>query len=517
MSTLRAVLLVLLVSVGTVLAQAPDTVTVGSKTFAESRLLGEIMAQLLEARTDLKVERKFGIAGGVVCFKAAVNGDIDLYPAYTGTGVASILKLDGVFRDPLQTYAVVSQHYRQDYDLVWLPPFGFNNTYAMAVPGPVAEKWKLKKVSDLKAVEDKIRVGVSHEFLSRPDGLPGLREAYGLSLPEARGMEHGLAYRGVAEGTVDLIDAYSTDGELLRYKLVTLVDDKQFFPPYHAAPVVREALIESHPEVAKVLSELGYTLNDDQMQQLNYEVQEKRRPIPEVAREFLESRELIDRKSSKLESSGPRDKGFIALMMARWDKTLALTGEHLWLTAVSLFWAILVGVPTGIVITRKEKIAQPVLGAAGVIQTVPSIALLAFMIPVPGLGMGARSAIMALLLYALLPIIRNTYTGIQEVDPRLLEAARGMGLTDRQLLTMVELPLATRTIMAGIRTSAVINVGVATLAAFIGAGGLGDPIVTGLQLNDTNLVLAGALPAALLAIVVDQSLGLLEKVLAPSG
>ena len=184
---------------------------------------------------------------------------------------------------------------------------------------------------------------------------------------------------------------------------------------------------------------------------------------------------------------------------------------------MSLGLAILVGVPTGIAITRYSKVAQPVLGLTGVIQTIPSIALLAFMIPVPGLGLGVKSAIAALFLYALLPIIRNTYTGIREVAPGLLEAARGMGLTNLQLLTIVELPLASTTIMAGIRTSAVINIGVATLAAFIGAGGLGDPIVTGLQLNDTELILAGAIPAALLAIAVDQLLGVVEKLLAPKG
>jgi osmoprotectant transport system permease protein len=158
-----------------------------------------------------------------------------------------------------------------------------------------------------------------------------------------------------------------------------------------------------------------------------------------------------------------------------------------------------------------------VLGLAGVIQTVPSLALLAFMIPIPGLGLGARSAVVALLLYALLPIVRNTFTGIREVDPALLEAARGMGLTSGQVLWRVEMPLAVRTIMAGIRTSTVISIGVATLAAFVGAGGLGDPIVTGLQLNDIDLILSGAVPAAGLALIVDFGLGMCERLLAPRG
>lgn len=300
---------------------------------------------------------------------------------------------------------------------------------------------------------------------------------------------------------------------------MALKDDKKFFPPYQAAPVVRQDLLRRHPEVKEALSQLGFKLDEETMQNLNYEVQEKKRPIPEVVREFLQELNLAetDREASKITSSEGRRGGFLTFMDSRKKRTFELIRRHLYLTGISLLFAILVGVPTGIFISRYRKTAQPILGVAGVIQTIPSIALLAFLIPVPGLGLGTRSAIVALFLYALLPIIRNTFTGLQEVDPALLEAAQGMGLTRRQRLTLVELPLATRTIMAGIRTSAVINVGVATLAAFIGAGGLGDPIVAGLQLNDTDLILAGALPAAVLAIVVDQGLGLFERFLSPKG
>ena len=196
---------------------------------------------------------------------------------------------------------------------------------------------------------------------------------------------------------------------------------------------------------------------------------------------------------------------------------LDLTLQHLQLSGLAVLLAILLAVPLGIAASRLPLLRRLSLGAAGVIQTVPSLALLAFMIPLPGLGLGARSAIAALVLYAVLPILRNTYTGIVEVDPDLLEAAEGMGLRPRQILTRVQLPLAVRTIMAGVRTAAVISVGVATLAAFIGAGGLGEPIVTGLELNDTDLILSGAAPAALLAVLVDLALGLLERALAPRG
>lgn len=503
----------------TLAAQAQDTVKIGSKIFPESRILGEMMAQIIEANTDLKVERKLGLGATLVCFQATVSGELDIYPEYTGTGVINILKLPGDFRDPLRTYMTARKLFNSEYDLEWLTPFGFNNTYVMAVSPEFAKEHKLRKVSDLKRVEKLVRPGMNHEFLKRPDGYPGLAELYDLDISQNMGMEHGLAYQAIANGKINLVNAYSTDGELRRYKLVSLEDNLNYFPPYHAAPVVRGELLRRHPEVGKALELLGFQLNDQSMQELNYQVQEKRRPIPEVVSEFLISKNLIESdglvggKSTSTQARG----SFLDFFLSRTPQTLKLTRRHLYLTAVSLFLAISVGVPIGIVITRTPRLAQPVLGLAGVIQTIPSIALLAFMIPIPSLGLGSRSAIVALFLYALLPIIRNTFTGIKEVDPGLLEAARGMGLTDRQLLTVVELPLAIRTIMAGIRTSAVINIGVATLAAFIGAGGLGDPIVTGLQLNDSDLVLAGAIPAALLAIAVDQGLGLVEKLLAPKG
>ncbi|MCG8557197.1 MAG: ABC transporter permease [Proteobacteria bacterium] len=207
----------------------------------------------------------------------------------------------------------------------------------------------------------------------------------------------------------------------------------------------------------------------------------------------------------------------LPFLWSRRDVTLRLALQHLGLTVLAVALAVIVAVPLGIVLTRKTRLVPVVMGGAGVLQTIPSLALLAFMIPVPGLGLGARSAVAALCLYALLPIIRNTYSGIRDVDPDLLEAARGMGLRDRELLAKVELPLATRAIMAGIRTSTVISIGVATLAAFIGAGGLGDPIVTGLQLNDSYLILSGALPAAMLALCADFVLGYVERALIPRG
>ncbi len=502
---------------GSVSAQEPSRapIVIGSKSFTESRILGEILAQLVEAHTDARVERRLGLGGTKICFDALCAGEIDVYPEYTGTGLVAILGGEAL-SGPLQTYTSVRAQFRERYDLVWLAPFGFNNTYALAMPEKRADALGVKTISDLAAHVGELRVGVTHEFLNRKDGWPGLSKIYSLGEARIRGMEHGLAYAAIESGETDLIDVYSTDGKLLRYGLRVLEDDRGYFPQYHAAPVVRAKTLEAYPKLGPLLERLALRLPDDRMQRLNYLVEEEKRSFEDVARSFLQEEGLVDGGAPlRMDQPSARKLGFFALLGARWRETLALTWQHLGLTLLAVLLATLVAVPLGVLCTRVPRLAQPVLGGAGVIQTIPSLALLAFMIPVPGLGLGASSAVVALFLYALLPIVRNTYTGICEVDADLVEAARGMGLRDAQILRFVQLPLATRTIMAGIRTATVISIGVATLAAFIGAGGLGEPILTGLQLNDTNLILTGAVPAALLAVLVDALLAGVERLLVP--
>jgi len=501
---------------GGALPQGGGAITIGSKNFTENRLLAEIMAQLIEAHSDLSVDRRINLGGTTVVFSALRNGEIDLYPEYTGTGWTIHLGITERVSDPLRAYLRVRREFLRRFDIQWLAPFGFSNSYALAVDSSVADSLGLRAISDLKGYQDHVRAGLSHEFLNRNDGYPGLAQAYGLSLGDVRGMEHGLAYEALISGRVDVIDTWTTDGKLLRYPVTILDDDLGFFPPYHAAPIVRRATLDRHPELAPLLNRLAFTIDDERMRQLNYQVEEEGGPFAEVARGFLQSEGLLSDTARRTAVTGERG-GLWAFVKARARPTLHLTLQHLWLTGMAVLLAIALAVPLGIWLTRRRRIAGAVLGAAGVVQTVPSLALLAFMIPIPWLGLGARSAIAALFLYALLPILRNTVTGINGVDADLLEAARGMGLRDRQILTRVELPLATATIMAGIRTSTVISIGIATLAAFIGAGGLGDPIVTGLQLNDTNLILAGAVPAAALALIVDGLLGMAEKALVPKG
>jgi osmoprotectant transport system permease protein len=495
----------------------PARLVIGSKNFAESRLLGEMMAVLLEAHTDLDVHHRSGLGGTLVCFTALERGEIDLYAEYTGTAWSIILRNTERVADPLRAYLQVQSQFRERHDIEWLAPFGLNNSYALAMREAQAEALGVRTISDLLPHAAGLRAGFSIEFVNREDGWMGLGPFYGLALGQVRAMEHGLAYEAVAAGSLDLIDAYTTDGKLLRYPLRVLDDDRGFFPPYQGAPIIRGEMLRARPDLRAVLERLSFRIADRAMIELNHAVEERGRDFRDVARGFLVAEGLIDAGAAEAADLGGEREGLVAFMAGRWRETLRLAWEHLQLSLAAVLLAVVVAVPLGIAVARRPFAERLALGAAGVVQTIPSLALLAFMIAIPGLGLSARSAIVALFLYAVLPILRNTHTGLRSISPELLDAAVGIGLTPRQILFRVQLPLATRTIMAGVRTAAVISIGVATLAAFIGAGGLGEPIVTGLYLNDTRLILSGAIPAAVLAILADALLGRLEVRLTPRG
>ncbi len=441
------------------------------------------MAQLIEQKTELNVERKFGLGGTLICFEAMQQNELDIYPEYTGTGLRAILNDTSSARSAEETFMYVQEQFLKHYQLQWLPSFGFNNTYALVA----RESLGLTKISDLQNKPD-IAIAFSHEFMNRPDGLPGLKQHYSLVFGTVRGMEHGLVYKAIESGEVDLTDAYSTDGKLAEYQLAQLEDDKGFFPPYFAAPVVRKQFLQAHPEVEQVLRQLAGVLNETAMQELNYQLEVAHKPLAAVARKFLIERSLIA-------ATKPKERVPVWQSAKLWKRI----GEHLQLTAVAVVLAVLLGVPLGLLISRVPKLAKGVLATTGLLQTIPSLALLGFMIPL--FGIGFWPALVALFLYALLPIVRNTYTGLAQVAPALVEAARGMGMSTNQVLC--------------IRTATVINIGTATLAAFIGAGGLGEFIFTGITLNDNQLILQGAVPAALLALLADALLGWVEKRLQP--
>lgn len=477
-------------------AKAQETIRIGSKEFPESHLLAEIMAQLIESHPAYTVERNFGLGGTLICFEALQQDEIDLYPEYTGTGLRVLLQSDTQLVDPDVVLAFVDSAFHNRFDLRWLPAFGFNNTYALAV----SATFPAQTLSELQAYPD-LQIAFTHEFLNREDGFPGLAAHYGFHWTNVRGMEHGLVYKAMKNGQVDLTDAYSTDGQLVAFDLKLLKDDRGFFPQYYGAPMVRQQSLDRYPELTNILAPLTGSIDEATMQRLNYEVEVNHRSFAEVAGSFLIENGWVT----------PDEVEERSLFAPLLESVL----EHMELTFIATLLAVLLGVPLSMLILGHTRVANTVLTITGLVQTIPSLALLGFLIPLLGIGFGP--AIVALFLYALLPIVRNTYTGLQSIDPVLIEAGWAMGMTRNQLLLRVRLPLAARFILAGIRTATVINIGTATLAAFIGAGGLGEFILTGITLNDNQMILQGAIPAALLALVTDRALGYLEKRLEPRG
>ncbi len=474
--------LVALVAIGQ--AAAGETIVVGSKRFTESYVLAEIFAQTLE-RAGYDVERQFGFGGTLITFEALAAGEIDVYPEYSGTLTRTVLRVaDDELDAALATRGLQA-----------LAPLGFDNTYALAVTGELAASRALRSISDLAEHGD-LALAFSHEFLNREDGWPGLRTAYGLDLAPS-GIDHGLAYRALVDGRIDVTDAYATDGDISRYGLTILKDDLEYFPAYLAVPLVRATL----PENARArLDALGGRIDDATMRALNARVMVDGATFETVAREFLGAE-----RDGEV-SSGTGDD--------RWSRLWRNTQRHLKLTLIALFGATLAGIGTALAVYRSDGLSRTVLYVTGLMQTIPSIALLALMIPL--FGVGQLPAIVALFLYSLLPVVRSTLTAMQTIAPIFRQVADAMGLTNREQLRHVLLPLAMPNLLTGIKTAAIISIGTATLAAFIGAGGLGEPIVTGLALNDVGLILEGAIPAALLAVLTELGFEWLEAALVPA-
>ncbi|HEY9480540.1 MAG TPA: glycine betaine ABC transporter substrate-binding protein [Gemmatimonadaceae bacterium] len=492
-------------------------VIVASKPFGESYLLAEMFAQLLESQ-GLAVERRPGLGATTVAFGALRSGAIDVYPEYTGTGLLAILH-EPPRGDAQSVFTEVQRQFSERYGLRWLPPLGFENGYAVSVRAETAERYELTTLSDLARVAPRLSAGLSPDFIQRADGLPGLARAYGLRFAAVRPLDQALKYRALASGAVDVVDGYSTDGLIARYGLVVLRDDRHFFPPYQAAALIGARLSSENPRAVAVLTRLSGMLSDSTMRALNERVEGGNESIAQVASDALRELHLDERSprdSTIVVRSGERMErsSFWSYLWARRATLGAQTLRHIELVGVSLLGGIFLALPLALILERASRAAEATLRILGVLETIPSIALLAFMIPL--FGVGFWPAVVALWLYSLYPIARNTYTGVRDADPAAVHAARALGMTPLQVLRYVRTPLAAPSIMAGIRTAAVIDVGTATLAAFIGAGGLGEPIATGLALADTRLILSGALPAALLALVVDGLLSRVERWTTPA-
>jgi osmoprotectant transport system permease protein len=496
MRVLRLLLLIFLIlpaQPSVVFAQEADTVRqddairIGTKVFTESVILGELLRQSIEAGEETEgreVVLYKQLGGTRILWNALTDGEIDAYPDYTGTITEEILAGTSV-EGPEELHEELAR-----YGVRMTKPLGFNNTYAIGMRREVAQEYGIETISDLRE-HPELRLGFSNEFMDRSDGWPGLRSAYDLSPESVNGLDHDLAYRGLESGTIEVIDLYSTDPEIEYYDLKVLEDDRDFFPAYEAVFLYREALDD---EIVRAITRFEGRISREDIIRLNAAVKIEQADDAVTAADFLRSAFGIE--------SGATGSGL-------GERLWKTTGDHLYLVGISLGLAMLVAIPLGILAAKIRPLETLVLGCVGILQTIPSLALLVFMIPL--FGIGALPAIAALFVYSLLPIVRNTHAGIKNIPAPLMESARAIGLPDRHILRKIELPLATSSILAGIKTSAVINVGVATLGALIGAGGYGQPILTGIRLDSVPLILEGALPAALMALIVQGFFDGVEK------
>jgi len=480
--------IVLLAGLLPVLAIA-QPVRIGSKQFTESVILGEI-ARLAARDAGVQAVHERELGGTRILWKALQQGDIDAYPEYTGTLTHELLQ-----DVPADADIVTLRARLKPLGIGITDPLGFDNTYAIGMRQDEAARLDIRRISDLRA-HPSLRLGFSNEFMDRGDGWPGLRRAYALPQTKVSGLDHVLSYRAVASGAVDAIDLYSTDAEIPYYHLRTLPDDRHYFPRYQAVFLYRLALERDEPAFVAALRRLAGRIDEQAMRTMNAAVKLDGRRDSAVAADFLGTRVEAGRRGL-------------------WQRLRQRSVEHIELVASSLGLALALAIPLGIVAARRRRLGQLVIAATGVLQTVPSLAMFVFMIPL--LGIGTWPAVAALFLYSLLPIVRNTHAGLVGIAPELMESAAALGLPRRVRLRRIELPLAMRSILAGIKTAAVINVGTATLAALIGAGGYGQPILTGIRLDSIPLILEGAIPAAVLALLVQGLFELVERWLTPRG
>ncbi len=274
--------------------QDQRVVVIGSKPHAEQYILGEMIAIMLEEHTDIEVVRNFGIAGGTSnLHPAMISGEIDIYPEYTGTGWMFVLKQD-LIADPMEMFEAVRDQYQEDFDITWLNPLGFNNTFTLAVPRQLAEDYDLETFSDVAAVSSELVFGAEFDFFERDDGFDALADTYNFNFKSIREMDIGLKYQSIGSDEVDVINAFSTDGQISLFDLVILEDDKSFFPSYYAAIIVRSEILEKYPEIEEVLGMLSGQISDAEMTEMNYQVDELKREAADVAREFLANKGLIE-------------------------------------------------------------------------------------------------------------------------------------------------------------------------------------------------------------------------------
>lgn len=452
---------------------AQEPARIGSKIFTEAYILSEILAQKLESK-GFPVIRKSGLGATGVTEEAMRSKNIDLIVDYSGAIIKAFLKSTERMSIPALRQRLEPLGYTISN------PLGFNNTYALAVRPEWAKENNVKKISDLQHLKN-IKAAFTPEFTSREENWPRLKSTYNFNQFIVNEMDHQLAYQAVYNKKVDVMEAYSTDAKLKEYQLQLLLDDKNYFPNYQAVIMTTLSWVQKNPDAWAALQELAGTIPEEKMIELNSMADLEKKNFPTIAREFLHL----------VKQSEARQK-----IKELW----LISIEHLNLVFIPVFMAILLGIPFGYVAYKFPLLHTPLASLTTILQTIPSLALLTLLIPLTGIG--TISAMIVLFIYALLPIFLNSFEGFTAISPQMHLSASTLRLKSWFKFRWIELPLAMPQIFTGIQTALITTVATATLAALIGAGGYGKKIIAGLAVNDLKIVLAGSIPCAMMAIIM---------------
>ncbi|GIL38963.1 glycine betaine ABC transporter substrate-binding protein [Roseiterribacter gracilis] len=465
-------------------ASRAETIRVGAKNFTEQWIVGELYAQALE-RAGITVERRFNLAGSAIAHAALVASEIDLYPEYTGTALAVVLKEPARGEASDTVLARVRAFYQREIGATWLTPSGIDNGNVLLMrPGT-----QVADLSALARIAPKLTIGLGTEFVDRDDGLPGLERVYGMKFGRVATFSAlALRYDALTRAQVDVINGFATDWQIADGALVALADDLALFPPYQLAPVVRNAALT--PRIASILDAVSARLDTATMQRLNGLVERDRFEPAEVAQAFLDGVE-------------PTRAGL------PWSRLARATLEHAGLALASIVVGLAVALPLALLAARRDRLRATMLGFSALFYAVPSLALFALLLPLTGLG--TVSAVIGLSLYAAMVLLRGLLGGLAALPPQLDEVATGLGLTPRQRLLRVTVPLLLPAFVASLRTALVAAIGLATIAAAIDAGGLGQMLLTGLAQRWPAKIALSAGAAVLLALLADRALLLLER------
>ncbi len=472
------------------LAQSPnsDVIRIGGKVFTEQNILVDLIKIYLEDK-GYKTQTQKNLGGTFVAYEALKTGNLDLYVEYSGTSYHTIFKQEKIISEN-DTYLWLKERFKKE-NIYLFQDLGFSNSYALIT----VQNQNYQTMKDLVKDSPNLTIGFEHEFLSRPDGFSNMLKAYDYNFKNPKTMNVGLMYEALKTKQLDVGIGYSTDGRNKAFNLKILEDNLDFFPKYKAAILAKTSVLQNHKNLESELMALSGLITATDMIQMNYEVDALKKSSNLVAKNFLISKGLIAYSSLKLSHN------FLGLSYPEIILIKNKLLEHIEICFIALCFSILIGFSLGVLAFEFKPLKPLVFSFVNLLQTLPSLALFGFLIPF--MGIGFWPAMIALILYSILPLVHNVYIGLSEIDLDIIESCQAIGMTKLQILLQVRIPIAMPTLGAGLRTCTAIIIGTATVAAFIGAGGLGELIFQGISSLNHRMILLGAVPAALLALLAD--------------